>query len=67
MEEGAVAKELLPDELWERIAPLLPPKPKGGRPRSVGPVGLDRRTRPLPYWGRDDQETRPRKRRRRRP
>jgi transposase len=31
-----MAKPLLPDELWERIRPLLPPeppKPKGGRPR----------------------------------
>lgn len=31
-----MAKELVSDELWERIAPLLPPepaKPKGGRPR----------------------------------
>jgi transposase len=31
-----MAKELLTDELWERIEPLLPeepPKPKGGRPR----------------------------------
>lgn len=31
-----MAKELLPDALWSRIAPLLPPeppKPKGGRPR----------------------------------
>ena len=31
-----MAKELLPDALWARIAPLLPPeppKPKGGRPR----------------------------------
>lgn len=36
MEEGAMAKELLPDALWARIAPLLPPEPpepKGGRPR----------------------------------
>ena len=36
MEEGAIAKELLPDAFWARIAPLLPPeppKPKGGRPR----------------------------------
>ena len=29
MEEGATTKELLPDALWARIAPLLPPKPKG--------------------------------------
>ena len=30
-----MAKELLPDALWARIAPLLPlkpPKSKGGRP-----------------------------------
>ena len=27
-----MAKELLPDALWARIAPE-PPKPKGGRPR----------------------------------
>jgi Putative transposase of IS4/5 family (DUF4096) len=32
---SAVAKELVSDELWEAIEPLLPeepPKPKGGRP-----------------------------------
>ncbi len=31
-----MAKELLPDALWARIAPLIPPeppKPQGGRPR----------------------------------
>jgi transposase len=31
-----MAKPLLPDGLWERIRPLIPPepaKPKGGRPR----------------------------------
>ena len=31
-----MAKELLPDAFWARIATLLPPeppKPKGGRPR----------------------------------
>ena len=30
-----MAKPLLPDELWKRIEPLLPPhppRPKGGRP-----------------------------------
>jgi hypothetical protein len=27
MEEGAMAKKLLPDALWTRIAPLLPPEP----------------------------------------
>lgn len=40
MEEGARAKERLPDAFWARIAPLLPPEPpqpQGGRPR-----GLDR-------------------------
>ena len=31
-----MAKPLVPDELWELLAPLLapePPKPRGGRPR----------------------------------
>ena len=31
-----MAKELVSDELWQKVAPLLPveaPKPKGGRPR----------------------------------
>ena len=31
-----MAKELVSDELWEIVEPLLPekpPKPKGGRPR----------------------------------
>ena len=35
-EEPDMAKPLLPDGLWTRIEPLLPPvpaKPKGGRPR----------------------------------
>ena len=39
-----MAKELLRDVLWARIAPLLPPeppKPKGGQPRGVGPGGAD--------------------------
>jgi len=34
--DSAIAKPLLPDELWERIAPFIPdppPQPKGGRPR----------------------------------
>lgn len=38
-----MAKELLPDALWARIAPLLPPeppKPKGGRHRMSHPVVL---------------------------
>lgn len=39
-----MAKELLPDALWLRIAPLIPPeapKPKGGPP-CVGPGSADR-------------------------
>lgn len=31
-----MAREIIPDELWNRIQPLLPvepPKPRGGRPR----------------------------------
>ena len=31
-----MAEELVSDELWQKVAPLLPvaaPKPKGGRPR----------------------------------
>jgi transposase len=35
MEDNAMAKPLLTDELWEFIEPLLPkqpPRPKGGRP-----------------------------------
>jgi transposase len=38
MELGGMAKKLLPDALWDEIAPLFPPdppRPKGGRP----PVG----------------------------
>lgn len=27
-----MSKELLPDTLWLRIKPLIPPKPKDGRP-----------------------------------
>jgi hypothetical protein len=36
MEEGAMAKELLPDALWARIAPAAPAgaaEAQGGRPR----------------------------------
>lgn len=38
-----MAKELLPDALWARIAPLLPPeppKPKGRRPQVSDRVAL---------------------------
>ena len=43
-----MAKPLLPDELWERIQPLLPPRPKPkrsdrpGRPPTRGSQGVDR-------------------------
>jgi transposase len=43
VKEDDMAKPLLPDELWERIEPLLPPelpKPKGGRPRVVDRAAL---------------------------
>jgi hypothetical protein len=42
MEDSGMANELLPDGLWLRIVPLIPPeapKPKGGRPPCVGPGG----------------------------
>jgi hypothetical protein len=29
----SMAKQLVPDELWMVIDPLLPPEPNGGRPR----------------------------------
>lgn len=38
------AKYRIPDELWERLQPLLPPampKPKGGRPRIDDRQALD--------------------------
>lgn len=38
------AKYQIPDELWERLQPLLPPvmpKPKGGRPRMDDRQALD--------------------------
>lgn len=40
---GTVGKLLVPDELWERIEPLLPrhvPKPQGGRPRTSDRTAL---------------------------
>jgi transposase len=43
MEDRAMAKKLLPDALWLRIAPLIPPeapKPKGGRPRVLDRAAL---------------------------
>jgi transposase len=36
VKEDHMAKQLLSDELWEKVRPFLPPeppKPKGGRPR----------------------------------
>lgn len=38
-----MGKLLVPDELWERIKPLLPntePKPQGGRPRTPDRIAL---------------------------
>jgi transposase len=38
-----MAKELVTDELWEIVEPLLlaePPKPKGGRPRVTDRAAL---------------------------
>jgi transposase len=38
-----MVKQLVSDELWETIEPLLPPeppKPKGGRPRINDRAGL---------------------------
>jgi len=45
-----MAKELLPDALWARMAPLLPPeppKPKGGRPGCVAGIAPTAIIRPL--------------------
>src|SRR3954451_16065737 len=38
-----MAKPLLPDELWERIQPLLPPRPKPKRPDRPGRPPLEDR------------------------
>jgi transposase len=41
--ECSVGKLLVPDDLWERIEPLLPktePKPQGGRPRTPDRIAL---------------------------
>jgi transposase len=37
-----MARELVPDGLWERVAPLLPvPKKKTGRPRADDRAALE--------------------------
>jgi transposase len=39
-----IAKGLIPDELWQAVRPLLPPrtpKPKGGRPRVPDRAALE--------------------------
>jgi len=38
----SMAKQLVPDELWMVIDPLLPPKPNGGRPRVPNRTALAR-------------------------
>src|SRR4030095_6468369 len=46
MTTPTMAEQLVPDEVWAAIQPLLPPKPphpKGGRPRIDGPAGVGRR------------------------
>jgi hypothetical protein len=52
-----MAEQLVPDELWAAIQPLLPPKPphpKGGRPWIEDRAVLDRHPVrcPAPSWGR---------------
>ena len=38
----SMAKQLVPDELWMVIDPLLPPEPNGGRPRVPNRTALAR-------------------------
>jgi hypothetical protein len=38
MEDTAMANPLLPDELWERIEPLLPPLPPHPKAATLGRV-----------------------------
>src|SRR5688500_17425113 len=41
--EDAMGKLLVPDELWQRVEPILPkhpPSPKGGKPRTPDRVCL---------------------------